>query len=44
MQIGVMGANCPEWMIAMLAMNQCDIVCVPLYDTLGDKTMKYIIK
>uniref|UniRef100_A0A7R9Z2J4 AMP-dependent synthetase/ligase domain-containing protein n=2 Tax=Chlamydomonas euryale TaxID=1486919 RepID=A0A7R9Z2J4_9CHLO len=41
--VGIIGSNCPEWMSAMLAMNKCSIVCVPLYDTLGDKAVEYIV-
>ena len=90
-RIGVIGANCPEWMMAMQAsgrdgggfasvpvgigawgghvtpsnpqeflpgpsnslsnshffpqaMNRMDMVCVPLYDTLGEPAVQYIIK
>lgn len=40
---GVYGANCPEWMIAMQACNRMTIYCVPLYDTLGENAIEYII-
>jgi len=40
---GVYGANCPEWMISMQACNRMTIYCVPLYDTLGENAIEYII-
>ena len=40
---GVYGANCPEWMISMQACNRMTIYCVPLYDSLGEKAIEYII-
>lgn len=40
---GVYGANCPEWMIAMQACNRMTIYCVPLYDSLGENAIEYII-
>ncbi|KAG2442580.1 hypothetical protein HXX76_002665 [Chlamydomonas incerta] len=43
-RIGVLGANCKEWMMAMQGMNRMSIVCVPLYETLGDTAVEYIIK
>ncbi|KAF9592695.1 hypothetical protein IFM89_016772 [Coptis chinensis] len=33
--VGVYGANCPQWIIAMEACNAHSLICVPLYDTLG---------
>ncbi|GAB4815489.1 hypothetical protein N2152v2_002535 [Parachlorella kessleri] len=39
----VFGANCPEWMLAMQACNRHSVVCVPLYDVLGDNSVEYII-
>eukprot|EP00887_Chlorella_sp_A99_P003085 scaffold9.g3085.t1 len=40
---GVYGANSPEWMIAMQACNRQTVYCVPLYDSLGENAIKYII-
>ena len=40
---GVYGANCPEWMLAMQACNRMTIYCVPLYDSLGENAIEYII-
>ncbi|QDZ23683.1 acetyl-CoA synthetase-like protein [Chloropicon primus] len=42
-KIGVFGANCPEWMIAMQACNRNNVACVPLYDTLGENAVEYIL-
>lgn len=42
-KIGVLGANCPEWMIAMQACNRLNLACVPLYDSLGENAIEYII-
>jgi len=41
--VGVFGANCPEWMIAMQACNRINARCVPLYDTLGENAVEYIL-
>lgn len=40
---GVYGANSPEWMIAMQACNRMNIYCVPLYDSLGENAIEYIV-
>jgi long-chain acyl-CoA synthetase len=40
---GVYGANCPEWFMAMEACNGHSMVCVPLYDTLGNEAVEFII-
>lgn len=40
---GVYGANCPDWMIAMQACNRMTIYCVPLYDSLGENAIEYIL-
>eukprot|EP00878_Enallax_costatus_P003626 GHUV01003840.1.p1 GENE.GHUV01003840.1~~GHUV01003840.1.p1 ORF type:complete len:345 (+),score=105.28 GHUV01003840.1:110-1144(+) len=42
-RVGVYGVNCPEWMIAMQACNRMSYQCVPLYDTLGENAVQYII-
>ncbi|KAJ7541084.1 hypothetical protein O6H91_10G045400 [Diphasiastrum complanatum] len=41
---GILGANCPEWMLTLQACNGQTIYCVPLYDTLGDNAVEFIIK
>ncbi|KAJ7525288.1 hypothetical protein O6H91_17G044000 [Diphasiastrum complanatum] len=40
---GVYGANCPEWMMTLEACNGHSIYCVPLYDTLGENAVEFII-
>ncbi|GAB4818842.1 hypothetical protein N2152v2_005888 [Parachlorella kessleri] len=40
----VFGANSPEWMLTMQACNRQTIYCVPLYDSLGDDTVDYVIE
>lgn len=42
-RVGVYGANCPEWMLAMQACNRQNLYCVPLYDSLGENAIEYII-
>ncbi|EFJ51208.1 hypothetical protein VOLCADRAFT_73402 [Volvox carteri f. nagariensis] len=42
-RVGVFGANCPEWMVAMQACNRMSLQCVPLYDSLGENAVEYII-
>ncbi|GAX79708.1 hypothetical protein CEUSTIGMA_g7149.t1 [Chlamydomonas eustigma] len=42
-RIGVIGSNSPQWMMAMQAMNRMNLVCVPLYDTLGETAVNFII-
>ena len=42
-RVGVMGANSPEWMVAMQACNAIGSACVPLYDTLGENAVEYIV-
>jgi long-chain acyl-CoA synthetase len=42
-RVGVFSANCPEWMIAMQACNRQTAYCVPLYDSLGENAIEYII-
>lgn len=43
-KVGVLGANSPEWMIAMQACNRQNLTCVPLYDTLGESAVEFIIQ
>merc|ERR1711959_387125 len=42
-KIGVFGANSPEWFLAMQACNRVNAACVPLYDTLGENAVEYIL-
>ncbi|CAI0405855.1 unnamed protein product [Linum tenue] len=42
-RVGVYGANCPEWTVAMEACAAHSLVCVPLYDTLGPNAVNFII-
>ncbi|PNW73635.1 hypothetical protein CHLRE_13g566650v5 [Chlamydomonas reinhardtii] len=42
-RVGVFGANCPEWMVAMQACNRMAMHCVPLYDSLGENAIEYIV-
>ncbi|KAM0896317.1 hypothetical protein ACQ4PT_023277 [Festuca glaucescens] len=42
-RVGIYGANCPQWLVAMQACNGYSIICVPLYDTLGAGAIDYII-
>ncbi|AQK41927.1 Long chain acyl-CoA synthetase 1-like [Zea mays] len=42
-RVGIYGANCPQWIVAMQACNGYSLVCVPLYDTLGAGAVDYII-
>eukprot|EP00884_Botryococcus_braunii_P002561 jgi/Botrbrau1/12305/Bobra.0205s0004.1 len=43
-RIGIYGCNSPEWMIAMQACNRQASWCVPLYDSLGENAVEYIIR
>ncbi|KFM24599.1 Long chain acyl-CoA synthetase 4 [Auxenochlorella protothecoides] len=43
-RVGVYGPNAPEWMITMQACNRQGFYCVPLYDTLGESAVEYIVK
>ncbi|OIW13006.1 hypothetical protein TanjilG_15455 [Lupinus angustifolius] len=42
-RIGIYGANCPQWIVAMEACSAHSFVCVPLYDTLGPGAVNFII-
>lgn len=42
-RVGIYGANCPQWIVAMQACNGYSLICVPLYDTLGAGAVDYII-
>jgi long-chain acyl-CoA synthetase len=42
-RVGVFGANSPEWMTTMQACNRMSLYCVPLYDSLGENAIEFII-
>ncbi|KAK8972649.1 hypothetical protein V6N11_082578 [Hibiscus sabdariffa] len=42
-RVGIYGANCPQWIMAMEACGAHGLVCVPLYDTLGPGAVNFII-
>lgn len=42
--VGIYATNCPEWMLAMKAIDYCGAKCVPLYDTFGPDAVNFIIK
>ncbi|XP_007051189.2 PREDICTED: long chain acyl-CoA synthetase 1 isoform X1 [Theobroma cacao] len=42
-RVGIYGANCPQWILAMEACGAHSVVCVPLYDTLGPRAVNFII-
>ncbi|OMO82171.1 AMP-dependent synthetase/ligase [Corchorus olitorius] len=42
-RIGIYGANCPQWILAMEACGAHSLVSVPLYDTLGPGAVNFII-
>lgn len=42
-RVGVYGANCEEWMVAMQACNRMAYECVPLYDSLGENAIEFIV-
>lgn len=42
-RIGVYGANCPQWTLAMEACSAHSLICVPLYDTLGPGAVNFIL-
>ncbi|CAH2057640.1 unnamed protein product [Thlaspi arvense] len=42
-RVGIYGANCPQWIIAMEACAAHTLICVPLYDTLGPGAVDYIV-
>ncbi|XP_074316000.1 long chain acyl-CoA synthetase 1-like [Silene latifolia] len=43
-RIGIYGANCPQWIVAMEACNAQSLICVPLYDTLGPTAIDFILE
>lgn len=42
-RVGIYGANSPTWMKAMQACNRQSAWCIPLYDTLGENAIEYIV-
>ena len=42
--IGVFAKNCPEWFILEQACSAFNVVLVPLYDTLGEEAMSFIVE
>ncbi|KAI8475864.1 MAG: hypothetical protein J3K34DRAFT_17054 [Monoraphidium minutum] len=42
-KVAVLSINCPDWMVAMQACNRNNFVCVPLYETLGEDAIEYIL-
>lgn len=42
-RVGIYGVNCPEWMIAMQGCNRMNLYCIPLYDSLGENAIEFII-
>ncbi|GBF96698.1 hypothetical protein Rsub_09440, partial [Raphidocelis subcapitata] len=43
-RVAVYGANSPEWMMAMQACNRMSYECVPLYDSLGENAIEFILR
>eukprot|EP00208_Stichococcus_sp_RCC1054_P000779 CAMPEP_0206135542 /NCGR_PEP_ID=MMETSP1473-20131121/813_1 /ASSEMBLY_ACC=CAM_ASM_001109 /TAXON_ID=1461547 /ORGANISM="Stichococcus sp, Strain RCC1054" /LENGTH=674 /DNA_ID=CAMNT_0053527461 /DNA_START=39 /DNA_END=2063 /DNA_ORIENTATION=- len=43
-RVGIFSANCPEWMVTMQACNRQGLYCVPLYDSLGENAIEYILE
>ena len=41
--VGIYGANCPEWMLAVKGCDFCGAVVVPLYNTFGPAALSFII-
>ncbi|KAJ0449824.1 putative long-chain-fatty-acid--CoA ligase [Helianthus annuus] len=42
-KVGIYGANCPQWIVAMEACNAQSYISVPLYDTLGPGAVNFIL-
>lgn len=40
---GIYGSNCPEWIVVMEGCNSQAITYIPLYDTLGNNAIEFII-
>eukprot|EP00878_Enallax_costatus_P005018 GHUV01005278.1.p1 GENE.GHUV01005278.1~~GHUV01005278.1.p1 ORF type:complete len:528 (+),score=95.01 GHUV01005278.1:432-2015(+) len=43
-RLGVFGPNCVEWMMSMQGCNRTSLECVPLYDTLGENAIEFVMK
>lgn len=43
-KIGIISANCPEWMMVDLAIQQTGAVSVPVYSTINDKELQFILQ
>lgn len=41
--VGVFGVNSPEWFLIMQALNALSGICVPIYDTMGQENVEYVI-
>nr|XP_043635458.1 long chain acyl-CoA synthetase 1-like [Erigeron canadensis] len=42
-KVGIYGANCPQWIVAIEACNAQSYIAVPLYDTLGAGAINFIL-
>ncbi|XAR61442.1 Long-chain-fatty-acid--CoA ligase [Bertholletia excelsa] len=42
-RVGIYGSNCPQWIVAMEACSAHSLICVPLYDSLGQGAVNFII-
>ncbi|KAK9806148.1 hypothetical protein WJX72_003254 [[Myrmecia] bisecta] len=42
-KVGMYAGNCPEWMLVLQACNRSTTYCVPLYDSLGEDAIEYIV-
>ncbi|VUZ56112.1 unnamed protein product [Hymenolepis diminuta] len=40
--VGIFGKNCVDWVVTEFACATYGLVCVPLYDTLGEEALKHI--
>lgn len=43
-KLGILSANCVEWMLAIRAVDVVSATIVPIYDSLGKDAVEYIIK
>mmetsp|Transcript_18122 Transcript_18122/g.72536 ORF Transcript_18122/g.72536 Transcript_18122/m.72536 type:complete len:209 (+) Transcript_18122:191-817(+) len=41
--VGILSANCPNWIISDVALSTQGMICAPLYDSLSPGAVKYII-
>jgi long-chain acyl-CoA synthetase len=41
--VGVYGINSPEWFLTMQALSSMSAICVPIYDTMGEENVEYVI-